>query len=1008
LKMITNNLKETMRHLLLILSLLSVLSAEEIHPYLQAPTATSVIINWETLTDSETTLRFGQSEISQTLTGSSEILPNGRYWHSVQLENLTPDTPYKYQIKTTASETDLFNFRTFPQKGVKTGHIRMIVRSDPQTYYSRATDIIQTMTGQLENMYGADWREQIDLVFTDGDIVGEGWDLSAYQREYFGPLQPLTMSIPGMTAIGNHEAESEHYYQYMKFEDFAGPEGEAYYTFPMGSIQLVVLNSNWQWQNEAQIEWLNETLDEAESDPDIDWVFTFCHHPGKSSIWTPGNTAYIEDRVIPVLQNYSKAEFLINGHTHAYERGQTVDGRLRLMIAGGAGGNLDRWADNLWAEYPEHQFNFDHHHWVLFDFDLASEQYSFYTYSTGHPEKPLDNLLIDSLTVFKKISDLPDTPQPFATPEMVDLPFEIDGGGFQGVEQLLSTQFQISSLSGNYQNPAMDHLRYPVHYFLDSGAPDYIPVDQSAGLDITRLTLTQDDLALPGEYFWRVRHRDSQLNWSDWSEEQKLNIRSTGYNLPTAENKSYIFDGKNSHLSVTDDLATAVLPTHYMTVETWVRLKSNHTWGGYIGALEDNGGYEKGWVLGNYGQSFSFGLATTGADDGDGFMTYLSAPSTFGFDQWYHVAASFNGADMKLYINGKQSATSTRQWGDILYDLHSFFDLGVYHDDNEFNVLDGEMDEIRLWSTALSLETIQNWMHRKINQDHPDYANLVSYWDLDQLNADRYPDQSGNNDAYLQNADLTGYVASDVPLGNLAYFMDEYAPASLGQSGSALTVTPQTSINTSNYLGLYLNYTAGDTAVKEATLPENISERSALYWGIREYGSCQAELKFEYSGINGLSTADSVSLLFRTNARSNWVDYTDQAVQQAESKFFLLSSQTNFGEYSIGRLKAGTSVVKGSQELKKLMLLSSYPNPFNSMTQIQFELPEHQAISLKIYDLKGSLVDVLVDNQVFPAGRQELKWFGQTRSGQDAASGIYIIRLTAAGKERTTKIILLR
>ena len=70
-------------------------------------------------------------------------------------------------------------------------------------------------------------------------------------------------------------------------------------------------------------------------------------------------------------------------------------------------------------------------------------------------------------------------------------------------------------------------------------------------------------------------------------------------------------------MEITDDLTNAVMPVKNMTVETWVKLKSHHTWGGYIGALQDNGSYEKGWVLGNHNDGFSFALSTKGVDDGD-------------------------------------------------------------------------------------------------------------------------------------------------------------------------------------------------------------------------------------------------------------------------------------------------------------------------------------------------------------------------------------------------------
>jgi len=984
------------------------LTADDINPYLQGPTDTSVIINWETETDTVTELRFGQQSLSQVISGAKEILANGRMWHTVRLNNLSPETTYRYQIKTEFSESAVYTFNTLPESGIRQGHIRLIVRSDPQTYYNKATDIVNAITAKLHELYGTDWLSSVDLVFTDGDIVGEGWDLSAYQREYFGPLQPLSPFIPAMTAIGNHEAESPYYYQYVKYDEFAGPQGEAYYTFKLGTIQIIVLNSNVQWENDEQIEWLEQKLAEAEQDEGTDWVFTFCHHPGKSSIWTPGNTAYIQDRVIPALLQCEKAEFLINGHTHAYERGQVIDGSLRLMIAGGAGGNLDRWGDNLWADYPEHQFNFDHYHWVLFDFDLAAKSYSFQTYSLGHLQKPLNNIIIDSLTVKKEILAGPARPEPAAINDSISLPVNISGGIYSGAAPMLASQFQISTEADHFDLPLMNHLQYSMDYFLDSGAPEWNPINQSAGKDITACTVTMETLPLPGNYIWRVRYRDEQLTWSDWSHSQKLTVYSTGYSLPEAPNKSYIFNGKDSYLSITDQLSNATLPERYMTVETWVKLKTSHTWGGFIGAFEDNGGYEKGWVLGNYSNKFSFGLATSGPNDGDGFMTYLSASSSFQTDLWYHVAASFNGADMKLYVNGRLAGTSTSQWGTIYYDSDSYFDIGIYHDDNEFNVLNGEMDEVRLWAATLNLETIQNWMHQDISDKHPNYDQLISYWNLNELNAGQFKDQRGGNHATTENLALAGYVASDVPVGDSSLFLAENKTITLGKSGAMVKVTPVKTINESNYLGLYLIEDEEAYPVKDAALPIGLHWRSARYWGIREYGSCQASLIFGYDGIGHLPAADSLHLLFRPNARTAWEDITEKSINNTTEGLFEFESQTEFGEYSIAWNDKATTF-KEEPELTpaEFSVKNNYPNPFNSVTTFIYNLPSASDFSVEIYNLLGELVyHSKVQSQ--SAGQHQFQWHGRGTRQSEVPSGVYLVRFTAGSAYQHRKVIFVK
>ena len=52
----------------------------------------------------------------------------------------------------------------------------------------------------------------------------------------------------------------------------------------------------------------------------------------------------------------------------------------------------------------------------------------------------------------------------------------------------------------------------------DTGSPDYLPVDKNEGLDITRLEVPPFTLD-NGTYAWRIRYRDHNLKWSEWSDE---------------------------------------------------------------------------------------------------------------------------------------------------------------------------------------------------------------------------------------------------------------------------------------------------------------------------------------------------------------------------------------------------------------------------------------------------------------------------------------------------------
>ncbi|HQU74032.1 MAG: S8 family peptidase [Calditrichaeota bacterium] len=85
-----------------------------------------------------------------------------------------------------------------------------------------------------------------------------------------------------------------------------------------------------------------------------------------------------------------------------------------------------------------------------------------------------------------------------------------------------------------------------------------------------------------------------------------------------------------------------------------------------------------------------------------------------------------------------------------------------------------------------------------------------------------------------------------------------------------------------------------------------------------------------------------------------------------------------------------------------MTLRQNYPNPFNPTTQIRFALKRAAPTSLKVYDVRGSLIATLVDGQL-PAGHHSV-----TFSGENLASGIYLYRLRSGNREITQKMMLIR
>ncbi len=83
----------------------------------------------------------------------------------------------------------------------------------------------------------------------------------------------------------------------------------------------------------------------------------------------------------------------------------------------------------------------------------------------------------------------------------------------------------------------------------------------------------------------------------------------------------------------------------------------------------------------------------------------------------------------------------------------------------------------------------------------------------------------------------------------------------------------------------------------------------------------------------------------------------------------------------------------------KYELSQNFPNPFNPSTTIQFDVPEKQLVSLKVYNVLGKVVATLV-NEEMPIGR-----YSATYDAGNMASGVYFYRLCVGAASVSKKMI---
>ncbi len=83
-------------------------------------------------------------------------------------------------------------------------------------------------------------------------------------------------------------------------------------------------------------------------------------------------------------------------------------------------------------------------------------------------------------------------------------------------------------------------------------------------------------------------------------------------------------------------------------------------------------------------------------------------------------------------------------------------------------------------------------------------------------------------------------------------------------------------------------------------------------------------------------------------------------------------------------------------------LYQNYPNPFNPSTSFEFQVPNSGFVTLKLYDILGSEVITLVNEQKVP-GKYSVKW-----NAEDLPSGVYFARLSSNRSVQTIKLMLLK
>jgi hypothetical protein len=289
---------------------------------------------------------------------------------------------------------------------------------------------------------------------------------------------------------------------------------------------------------------------------------------------------------------------------------------------------------------------------------------------------------------------------------------------------------------------------------------------------------------------------------------------------PPGSGTALDFDGVNDHVNISPS-ASMNPGTGSCTVETWFKSNVSSLAGtavlatkyGYGGVGGGPGGSEPDmWIL----YLSVDGFAGWQLRNASNTLQVLTTSYSVLDGKWHHIAGvrDVAGGRMKLYVDGilEQDVALTAT-GDI--SPANDVTIGAIQQANTNAIIsffNGQVDELRYWSSALTTDQVRGHMCQKDLSAHPQQANLVGYYRFDDGTGTALQNRSGNGQhGTLTNMDpATDWVISGAPIGDLSAHT---------YGGSSVTLADGTSFTADTYTGS----PAGVHVYKVNEAPNNVT-----------------------------------------------------------------------------------------------------------------------------------------------------------------------------------------
>ena len=215
------------------------------------------------------------------------------------------------------------------------------------------------------------------------------------------------------------------------------------------------------------------------------------------------------------------------------------------------------------------------------------------------------------------------------------------------------------------------------------------------------------------------------------------------------------YDFSSNYITIPNN---AALNSNFITLEAWIKADSwaTNIWENVIISKD-------GWASGNQGYTLRTGAngSLSFNISGAGVWQEVTTGPVMNTGKWYHVAGTYDGTTMRVYVNGEQlnttpfSGTISNGTYDLTIGRIAFTSGGTRY-------FDGMIDEVRIWNSALPQSSLRDFMCKKVTGTHPQYANLAGYWKFDAIGSITDSSPNGLNGTSVG----ATQVNSGAPIGN--------------------------------------------------------------------------------------------------------------------------------------------------------------------------------------------------------------------------------------------------